>query len=158
MTDSEELAELCKVLGCTTKPGVALRFAKELRRDLYRAHERHVELLRTWDDASPTERQELDRLRRGWGPSTPTERQARHSDLCAAMRAFEKAMTALDVDSAEGDPDEQPDDEIAALYQTRAQAAHDALTEGYRACIALLHALPDLRAPDMPTHVSENAP
>jgi len=81
-----ELAEICQELGCTTKPGVALRFAKEMRRDLGRAHQRHAELIQTWDEASPTERQELDRLRRGWGPSTPTERMARREDLKAAMR------------------------------------------------------------------------
>ena len=37
-----ELAEICSELGCTTAPGVALRFTKELRRDLGRAYQRHV--------------------------------------------------------------------------------------------------------------------
>ena len=134
-----ELAEICAELGCTTKPGVALRFAKELRRDLGVAHQRHVELIQTWDDASPTERQELDRLRRGWGPSTPTERMARRGDLIAAMHSIEEAMTAVLPDDKEGDD----------LSLDHFQAAYDVLAKAHREVIALLQALPELAAPDL---------
>lgn len=134
-----ELAEICQELGCTTKPGVALRFAKELRRDLGVAHQRHIELIQTWDTASPTERQELDRLRRDWGPSTPTERMARREDLKAAMRSVEAAMTAvLPDDKEEGEP-----------TQAHFQAAYDELAKAHREVIALLQALPELSAPDL---------
>lgn len=134
-----ELAEICKELGCTTKPGVALRFAQELRRDLGRAHQRHVELIQTWDDATPTERQELDRLRRGWGPSTPTERMARREDLKAAMRSVEEAMTAVL-------PDEERDEEPT---WENLHAAYEVLSKAHREIIALLQALPELSAPDL---------
>lgn len=134
-----ELAEVCQELGCTTKPGVALRFAKELRRDLGRAHQRHVELIQTWDDASPTERQELDRLRRGWGPSTPTERMARRGDLIVAMHSIEAAMTAVL-------PDDKEEDNLTLDHF---QAAYDELSKAHKAIIALLHALPELSAPDI---------
>lgn len=136
---SPELAEICKVLGCTTAPGVALRFTQELRRDLGRAHERHNELVRTWDTASPTERQELDRMRRGWGPSTPTERMARRTDLQAAMRSVEEAMTAVL-------PDEERDEEPTWGQQ---HAAYEVLSKAHREIIALLQALPELSAPDL---------
>jgi hypothetical protein len=135
-----ELGDICKELGCTTAPGVALRFAQELRRDLGRAHQRHIELIQTWDTATPTERQELDRLRRGWGPSTPTERMARRTDLIAAMRSVEAAMTAvLPDDKEEGEP-----------TQAHFQAAYDELAKAHREIIALLQALPELSAPDLP--------
>ena len=133
---SSEYAEICKELGCTTAPGVALRFTKDLRRDLIRAHERHVELLRSWDDANLTERQELDRLRRGWGPSTPTERMARRTDLQAAMRTIERAMD----DVLPDDKDEEN------LTLDHFQAAYDKLRDGYREIIALLHAIPEYEA------------
>lgn len=136
-----ELEEICKVLGCTTAPGVALRFTKELRRDLGRALERHTELVQTWDTASPTERQELDRLRRGWGPSTPTERMARREDLKAAMRSVEGAMTAI------LPPDDKED---AEPTWEQFQAAYDVLTKAHKEVIALLQALPELSAPDLP--------
>jgi hypothetical protein len=134
-----ELAEICSELGCTAKPGVALRFAKELRRDLGKAHQRHVELIQTWDEASPTERQELDRLRRGWGPSTPTERMARRGDLQAAMRSIEAAMTAVLPDDKEED----------GLTLDHFQSAYDELAKAHREIISLLHALPELSAPDI---------
>lgn len=134
-----ELAEICKELGCTTAPGVALRFAKELRRDLGRAYERHAELVKTWDTASPTERQELDRLRRGWGPSTHTERMARRGDLIAAMHSVEAAMTAVL-------PDDKGDDDLTLDHF---QGAYDELTKAHRAIIELLQALPELSAPDL---------
>lgn len=138
----EELAAICAVVGCQQKPGVALRFVSALRRDNERGYERQVELLRTWEDASLTERQELDRLRRGWGPSTPTERMARRIDLIAAMNAIEQAMH----DVVPDDKDEE------ALTLDHFQAAYDKLHEAYRKTIALLQAIPDLRAPDEPTH------
>ena len=139
MEPAEELAAICAVLGCISKPGVALRFASELRRDLQRANERHVELLRTWEDASLTERQELDRLRRGWGPSTPTERMARRTDLQAAMRTIERAMDAVL-------PDDKDEDDLTLDHF---QTAYDELSKGYRNIIALLQAIPELAAPDL---------
>jgi hypothetical protein len=139
-----ELAEICAELGCTTAAGVALRFAKELRRDLGRAHARHVELIKTWDTASPTERQELDRLRRGWGPSTPTERMARRGDLQAAMRSIEDAMTAVL-------PDEEKDEEPT---WEQLHAAYELLSKAHREVIALLQALPELAAPDLPVQAA----
>lgn len=142
MEPIEELEAICAVLGCITKPGVALRFASELRRNLQRAHERQVELLRTWEDASLTERQELDRLKRGWGPSTPSERMARRTDLWAAMTVLERAMDAVL-------PDDKEDDD---LTQEHFQTAYDNLSEGYREIIALLQAVPELTAPDLPSH------
>lgn len=135
-----ELAEICKELGCTTKPGVALRFVKELRRDLGRAHERHGELLHSWDQATPTERQELDRLRRGWGPSTPTERMARRTDLREANSVIERAMDAVA-------PDSKADEDLTVDHF---QSAYEKLSEGHRAIIAHLHAIPALQAPDLP--------
>lgn len=137
--EREEIAAICQELGCTTKPGVALRFTKELRRDLGRAIERHVELLQSWDTASPTERQELDRLRRGWGPSTPTERMARREDLKSAMRSIESAMDAVL-------PDDKGDDNLTLDHF---QAAYEVLSKAHSEVIALLHALPELSAPDL---------
>lgn len=136
-----ELAQICNELGCTTAPGVALRFTKELRRDLGRAHERHTELVRSWDTASPTERQELDRMRRGWGPSTPTERMARREDLKAAMHSIEAAMTAVL-------PDDERDEEPS---WEQLHAGYEVLSKAHREIIALLQALPELAAPDLQT-------
>lgn len=148
MEPADELAAICSVLGCITKPGVALRFASELKRDLYRAHERQVELLHTWEDATLTERQELDRLRRGWGPSSPTERMARRSDLRAAMSVIERAMEAVL-------PDDKEDED---LTREHFQTAYDHLVDGYRAIIGLIQDIPDLRDPDVPTHLTEKVP
>lgn len=139
MDEREELDAICQELGCTTKPGVALRFVKELRRDLIRAHERHIELLRTWDDASPTERQELDRLRRGWGPSTPTERMARRNDIMVAMQALSRSMDAVV-------PDDKEDDD---LTRDHFQRAYDALSAGHLEIIKILHAIPALTEPEL---------
>lgn len=136
-----ELAQICNELGCTTASGVALRFTKELRRDLGRAHERHTELVRSWDTATPTERQELDRMRRGWGPSTPTERMARREDLKAAMHSIEAAMTAVL-------PDEERDEEPS---WEQLHAGYEVLSKAHREIIALLQALPELTAPDLQT-------
>jgi cellobiose-specific phosphotransferase system component IIA len=115
-----DLGEICKELGCTTAPGVALRFAKELRRDLGRAHQRHVELIQTWDDASPT------------------ERMARRTDLQAAMRSIEAAMTSVL-------PDEEKDEEPT---WEQLQVAYDRLSKAHREIIDLLQALPELAEPD----------
>jgi hypothetical protein len=135
----DELAAICAVVGCQDKPGVALRFVSELRRDNQRAHERQVELLRTWEDASLTERQELDRLRRGWGPSTPTERMARRTELIKAMHVIARAMDAV----APDDKDEE------ALTLEHFQTAYDQLVKGYREIIGLLQVIPALTDPDI---------
>jgi len=141
----DELAAICAVVGCIEKPGVALRFVSELRRDNQRSYERQVELLRTWEDASLTERQELDRLRRGWGPSTPTERMARRTDLVKAMHVISGAMDAVL-------PDDKEDEE---LTREHFQTAYDKLVDGYKAIIALIHALPALTDPDIePTAIA----
>ena len=142
MTAEEELAAISAVVGCINKPGVALRFVSELRRDNQRAHERQVELLRTWEDASLTERQELDRLRRGWGPSTPTERMARRADLIEAKTVISRAMDTVMPDDKESEED---------LTLDHFQKAYDELREGYGRIIALLHAIPALTDPDLPT-------
>jgi hypothetical protein len=139
MTAEEELAAICAVVGCQQKPGVALRFVSELRRDNQRSYERQVELLRTWEDASPTERQELDRLRRGWGPSTPTERQARRDDVIIAMHAVEHAMA--DITPADDDGDD-----VAG----RLNAAYERLRMSHIKLCDLLLAIPALSAPDLP--------
>lgn len=138
MEERDELDAICDEVGCTTKPGVALRFVKELRRDLRRAHERQTELLRTWDDASLTERQELDRLRRGWGPSTPTERMARRTDVMVAMQALSRAMDAVV-------PDDKEDDD---LTRDHFQKAYDTLAAGHLEVIKILQAIPALTDPD----------
>jgi hypothetical protein len=139
---ADELAAICAVVGCQQKPGVALRFVSELRRDNQRGYERQVELLRTWEDASLTERQELDQLRRGWGPSTPTERMARRDDLIIALRAVEQAMQDVM-------PDDKDEEELSLDHF---QVAYDKLRAAHLVIIDLLQAIPDLRAPDEPTH------
>lgn len=96
-----ERKEICAELGCIDEPGVPLRFVKGLREDLSRAHAREVELLQTWDKATPTERQELDRLRRGWGPSTPTTHQKRWQDVRDCMTQIERAYELCSPDDDE---------------------------------------------------------
>jgi hypothetical protein len=118
----EERAAVCKELGCVAKPGVALTFVKALRKEARRQYAQNVEIMRSWDAASPTELQELDRLRRGWGPSTPTERQARHADLLACVQAFSIALTDLAL------PEEI---EVTEEAQKAFDAAYDRVYAGY---------------------------
>ncbi|MCX5516174.1 hypothetical protein C3941_19480 [Kaistia algarum] len=124
-----EYAEICKELGCVQKPGVAIKFIRNLRIELQHTYARNVEIMRLWDNASPTELQELDRLRRGWGPSTPTERQARHHDLIECMQAFLIALSDLSL------PEEV---EVSEEAQKAFDAAYDRVQGGYVAVIALI--------------------
>jgi hypothetical protein len=142
---ASEMVAICEALGCIKVPGTALRFVKQLQEDVALVRARNVELLRSWDKASPTERQELDRLRRGWGPSTPTERQARLSDLRECMNGFSAAMDAVAPDGKEV---EEP--AVMAL-----QGAYDRLNEGYKRCISKIHAIADLKAAEPRDHIFE---
>lgn len=92
-----EWDEICEELGCIKEPGVALRFVKGLRADLSRASKRETELLKSWDTANLTERQELDRLRRGWGPSTPTTHMKRWRDVRDCMTKIQDVYELCDV-------------------------------------------------------------
>ena len=127
---NRERKAICAALGCVDRPGVPLKFIGILRRDLDKAHERHVELLRSWDNATLTERQELDRLRRGWGPTTPTERMARHADLVDCLQVLSCAMSDVLTDV-----DEEADAEAA---QKRLDEAYERLSKGYAQISALI--------------------
>ena len=140
---SERIA-ICAELGCVDGPGVPLRFVRDLRQHLGKAHARIAELIRSWDPATPTERQELDRLRRGWGPSSPTERERRRQDVTACLSALSVAMADLAVSDDEDVPDPARD---------RLDEAYERISKQYRAVIALSHALhadpqewPDIKA------------
>lgn len=140
----QDYAAVCKELGCVAKPGVALRFIQDLRKQLSHAHERQDWLLRTWDDATITERQELDRMRRGWGPTTPTERMRRKSDVLAAMHCLSSAMTDLTLSEDEA---EAADDEV----NKKLDEAYQRINKQYVATIAILHAMDEpLPRPDLP--------
>jgi len=103
----DERKEICAELCCIDEPGVALRFVKGLREDLKRAYARHDELIRSWDPATPTERQELDRLRRGWGPSTPTTHMQRWADARDFLNWIAEVEEAADIrDDDDGDPED----------------------------------------------------
>lgn len=143
---AEEYIEICREVGCIVKPGVALKFAKDLRRRLGEGHAREGQLIRMWDPATPTERQELDRMRRGWGPSSPTERERRRGDVAACMQALSIAMSELTV------PEDEADD-VPEEAQTRLDEAYDRINKEYVKVVAILHALvddpkewPDIRA------------
>lgn len=138
-----DYAAVCQELGCVAKSGVALRFVQDLRKQLSQAHERQDWLLRSWDDATITERQELDRMRRGWGPTTPTERMRRKDDVRAAMHCISSAMS--DVTLSEEDA-EAADPEVNRLLDE----AHERLREHYAATIAILDDMEEpLPRPDL---------
>lgn len=132
----EEMEAISKEVGCVFGSGIALRFVKQLRADLGKAHTRNEELIRSWDKASPTERQELDRLRRGWGPSTPTERQARQADLLDAKTTLSLAMEELVV--PEGDISDGAD------LDERLNESYAQLSKGYQAICEKLQNLAGL--------------
>lgn len=128
----EDYAAICEELGCIEKPGVPLRFIQEMRKSLTAAGERIDWLLRSWDDATITERQELDRMRRGWGPTTPTERMLRHRDLRDCMQALSGALTDLTT----------PEDENAdPKVEARIQEAYDRVNKRYLASLEILRRL-----------------
>lgn len=133
---TQERKAICEALGCVDLPGVALKFAGVLRRDLSKAHERHVELIRSWDRASLTERQELDEMRRGWGPSTPTERMRRHADVAAAMQCLSGAMGILTLSEEEA---EAADPEV----NQRLDEAYERVNKQYIATIGILSRIHD---------------
>jgi len=141
-----ERQAICAALGCIDKPGLPLEFVKDLQRQLTKSYARNDELLRSWDRATPTERQELDRMRRGWGPSSPTERARRQEDVAVCVRALGGALTELSV--SEEDANSVPEEAQAYL-----DAAHDRVEKAYFAAIAVTEAIrkdpdewPDIKA------------
>jgi hypothetical protein len=115
---ARERAEICRALGCVDKPGVPLEFILKLIQGNGDMHHRIVELIRSWDPATPTERQELDRMRRGWGPSTPTERNRRHQDVLGCLSVLSGALADLAApDEGEGEIPEAASEYIDAAYE-----------------------------------------
>lgn len=131
-----EREEFCAALGCTDKPGVPLRFVKELQARNSELWARVNELLRSWDKATPTERQELDRMRRGWGPSSPTERMRRRSDVVGCLQVISMAMTELTV--SEEDEDAVPQD-----ARERIDHAYGLLNARHTEMLAVVRAVND---------------
>jgi hypothetical protein len=140
---TRERKAMCEVLGCVDLPGVPLKFIREQRDRLSKAWQREVELLRSWDDASLTERQELDRMRRGWGPTTPTERMRRKDDVRAAMHCLSSALGDLTLSEDEAEAvDQEVLDRLDAAYQT--------VHKQYVATIAILNSMDDpIPLPDL---------
>lgn len=141
-----ERAEICKVLGCVDKPGVPLRFVQDLIKRNSDQWARINELLRSWDKANPTERQELDRMRRGWGPSSPTERMYRRENVASCLRAIEAAMGELTVS-------EEESESVPSEAQIYLDAAHAGLARHQETIIGLLQGIatdpaewPDIKA------------
>lgn len=64
---------------------------------------------------------------------------ARRTDLREAMTVIERAMDAVF-------PYDKTDEDLTVDHF---QAAYDKLSEGYRAVIGLLQAIPELSAPDV---------
>lgn len=133
---TRERKAICEALGCVDLPGVPLKFIGTLRRDLNKAHERHAELIRSWDNITPTERQELDIMRRGWGPTTPTERMRRKADVQAAMHCFSSALSDLTLSEDEA---EEAGDEV----NKRLNEAYERVNKQYIATIAILNSMDD---------------
>lgn len=141
-----ERAEICKVLGIVDRPGVPLKHVIDILDRKAKAYAREVAVLRMWDPANLTERQELDRLRRGWGPSSPTERMRRRKDVNGCIQALTGALTELAV----------PEEDMEALgdeANAYIEAAHDRLQKHYTAILAISSELgrepqewPDIRA------------
>ncbi|MGU3661044.1 hypothetical protein [Methylobacterium fujisawaense] len=141
-----ERAEICRELGCVDKPGIPLMFVQQLRNQMGQANARTSELIRMWDPASHTERQELDRMRRGWGPSTPTERELRRSDVAACIRAVSIAMSDVTVSEEEADDvPEEARDRLDEAYE-RLSKVHTTLVETVRRICSDPKEWPDIRA------------
>lgn len=139
-----EYVAICREVGCIVRPGLALDFTKKLRARLSEAHAREGELIRMWDPATPTERQELDRMRRGWGPSSPTERERRRQNVAACAQALSIAMS--DVTVAEGeDIEEEAQDRLDEAYE-RLSKAHDTVMAVVREIATDPVEWPDIRA------------
>jgi hypothetical protein len=139
-----ERADICRELGCVDKPGVPLRFVQELRQQVSQANARVSELIRMWDPASHTERQELDRMRRGWGPSTPTERERRRGDVAECVQALSIAMADLTIHEDDDVP-EEAQGRLDEAYE-RVSKAHDAVLATLRAITADPQEWPDVKA------------
>ncbi|WP_430912862.1 5' nucleotidase, NT5C type [Methylobacterium sp. sgz302541] len=140
----EERSAICRELGCIEMPGIPLSFVQDLRRQLTKAHARNGELIRSWDPATPTERQELDRMRRGWGPSSPTERERRRQDVAACLQALSTAMTNLSVGEDEDVP-EEAQDRLDLAYE-RVSQQHTKVVEILRVLVADPKEWPDIVA------------
>lgn len=125
----DERAAICSELGCINEPGVALRFIKQLREEVRKGNNRNLELLKSWDPISPTDKQELDRMRRGWGPSTPTERMSRREDLIAIRRFIDRAYEAK-VDLI-AKPSDYTEEDVIAVNEGAA-AMFDHIVEGQK--------------------------
>lgn len=143
---ARERMEICRALGCIDKPGVPKEFILKMMERLAKAHAREVELIRSWDKATPTERQELDRMRRGWGPSTPTERNRRHADVLGCLQVLSVAMADLA-------PVENTDDHIPEAANNYLEAAYDGIDKRHTEMLAIVESLnkepmtwPDIRA------------
>lgn len=143
---AQERADICRALGCVDKPGVPLQFVKDLQARCDKQWARINELHKTWDEASLTERQELDRFRRGWGPSTPTERELRRNNVASALQAVSIAMTEVSV--SEDEIDDVPEEARARLDE-----AYDRLNNAHTSLLTVLHSIvedpqewPDVRA------------
>lgn len=139
-----EYVAICRELGCIVRPGLALDFTKKLRTRLGEAHAREGDLIRMWDPATPTERQELDRMRRGWGPSSPTERERRRQNVAACVQALSIAMSEVTV---------AEDEEVEEEVQERLDTAYDRLSKAHDTVLAVLREIttdpaewPDIRA------------
>ncbi|MEZ2410595.1 hypothetical protein AB6806_27740 [Bosea sp. RCC_152_1] len=146
---TRERKAICEVLGCVDLPGVPLKFVREQRERLSKAWQREVELLRSWDDATITERQELDRMRRGWGPTTPTERMRRKADVQATMHCLSSALGDLTLSEEEA---EAADDEV----NKRLDEAYGRIYKQYVATIAILRGMDDpIPMQDLPTPTGE---
>ena len=143
---AQELTAICQALGCVDKPGVPLKHVLDLIDRKAKAYAREIEVLKMWDKASPTERQELDRFRRGWGPSSPTERELRRRDVASALQAVSIAMTEVSVS-------EEECDDVPEEARTRLDEAHGRLSHAHTSLLAVLRVItedpqewPDIRA------------
>jgi hypothetical protein len=143
---ARERMEICRALGCVDKPGVPLEFVKRQLENYAEVWARNTQLIRSWDPATLTERQELDRMRRGWGPSSPTERNRRHRDVKACLAVLSSAM--MDVTFADEDAIEMPEE-----AQQRLDEAYNRLDKQHTEMLIISKALdeepmewPDIRA------------
>jgi hypothetical protein len=132
----DEQAAICSELGCINESGVALRFVKQLREEIRKSNERNIELLRSWDPISPTDKQELDRMRRGWGPSTPTERMTHRENIWKARNFIDRAYESI----IELNTDNYTYDDIVEANDGAVEAMK-AITEGQKFCNDLLVSL-----------------
>lgn len=145
-TAMQERTDICKALGCVDEPGMPLRHVLDVLTRKSKAYQRELELLRSWDKANLTERQELDRFRRGWGPSTPTERQRRLNDVLGCLRVLSGAMTELSLPEKDMEPlGDEANAYIAAAYE-RLDKRHSEMLAIVEVMNADPQEWPDIRA------------